>query len=554
MAQTFETPNMHMDLPVVQGEVGPLWAQELNTAIGEVIDAHDHTSGNGVQVPTAGILINEDLPMNDLRVTEAGGVAFTDINQPSALSAPDQVYVSGGELYFQDGDGNNVQLTDGGGIVPNGTGAANGFYGEYATAGAHAYYYGAGGTFQFYTDATAIASATRAGIVAAGVSSVVAGINDFYLGTGGGERGSTLDPVTGGWRLRSTDTYLSLASDPTAAGSYGDVVTIQPLSGGRDGYAFGVNDSYDSFSFTVAEKVTVAAVAGTAMLRVDATGVAYPRNGVGASLFFEDKENAKVIGGIYGYYKTQADANTGAGAVRLGAAYNGSVNGTDYLEIANFSGGVAVGIMGAAVAGQGTTVYSNLVPNTTGRLLGTGALPWGTVTAEIGTFASNLVAGNTLEVFNTSNFTGTMTTRNIVPSSTTRDLGSSAAYWGNFYTANTKYRSGANTQTQDYSGIVHHAVSVSSDGSKVYEFSANNTCTVTKTGGAGTGTYDLDFSQPLPATQCLFFGSIADNGGYSIPAGVQVSQASTTKLQVSTFNGGSSADLRFNVMILSTGF
>ena len=113
------TPNMTLILPVPgpAGTVGPTWASDLNTAL-ELVDAHDHTSGNGVQVPSAGININGDLPMNENNLTEARTVRFED--QAASLTAGADIriiYSKNGELVYRDGSGNEVQITNGGSVA-----------------------------------------------------------------------------------------------------------------------------------------------------------------------------------------------------------------------------------------------------------------------------------------------------------------------------------------------------------------------------------------------------------------------------------------------------
>jgi hypothetical protein len=48
---------MTISLPTVGVTAGPTYASLVNAAF-ETVDAHDHTTGKGVQVPTAGININ----------------------------------------------------------------------------------------------------------------------------------------------------------------------------------------------------------------------------------------------------------------------------------------------------------------------------------------------------------------------------------------------------------------------------------------------------------------------------------------------------------------
>ena len=553
MANTFETPNMHMDLPVVQGEVGPLWAQELNTAIGTVIDAHDHTSGNGIQVPVAGLNIDDDLSLGEHNATEVLGVQFKSRDVPSTGTFEAGLFVNSPDLYYQDGAGNNVQLTSGGAIVPSGTGEFNGFYGDYAHAGpsanAGAFYYDAGQSYEFYQDTGRVA---RASGVFAQLQSIQATQNDFYLATAGGTAGGITASPTGGWLLRSTDGTFTLAGAAAASSSYGTAVQITGLTGSAGDYAFSLNDSTSDFMLSASRAAASAAVFGGLALRVNGNGIAYPRDGLGLGVNFYDADLSKSIGSLHGFYKTQGSSTTGAGGVRLVAAYNGAEATTAGIELVNFSGGTAVGLLGSAVAGQGVTVYGDLVPSASGGLLGTASLPW-LIRGTGGTFSGSVTANGFL-----ATGTSAMQTINAATSST-YGLGNAAATWLNVWGDTTRSithilrdaNPSTKTQSQKYDGIVHHAISVSSGGSKVYEYTANNTCTPTKT---ATGSYDLDFSTALPATQCLFFVSIAENGGYVTFWTAKISQASTTKLQVQTADGSTLTDARFNVLVLSTGF
>lgn len=106
------TPNMNLTLPTVGVTAGPTYAQQNNAAL-EAIDEHDHTSGNGVQVPSAGININADLDFNGYSPTGLESAVFDDVVGTPAVRS---VYVDDGELYFKDASGNAVQLTANGSI------------------------------------------------------------------------------------------------------------------------------------------------------------------------------------------------------------------------------------------------------------------------------------------------------------------------------------------------------------------------------------------------------------------------------------------------------
>ena len=101
------TPNMDLALPVVNTTLGPAYAQ-LNNEAFEAIDTHDHTIGNGVLIPAAGIGIDADLQFNGFSATELEAATFGDV---AGTPADRSVYVDGGDLYFKDGDGTAIPLT-----------------------------------------------------------------------------------------------------------------------------------------------------------------------------------------------------------------------------------------------------------------------------------------------------------------------------------------------------------------------------------------------------------------------------------------------------------
>lgn len=111
------TPFMNLDLPVVSVTLGPEWATELNTAL-ETIDEHDHTSGKGTAIPTAGIDIDADLDLNSFRLIGAMSLQLEAQGSPlSGGTNVNSLNVSAGNLYFTNGSGTAVQLTDGNSIV-----------------------------------------------------------------------------------------------------------------------------------------------------------------------------------------------------------------------------------------------------------------------------------------------------------------------------------------------------------------------------------------------------------------------------------------------------
>lgn len=114
------TPNMELDLPEVSVTIGPDWATALNAAL-SLIDSHDHTTDKGTLIPVAGIDIQDDVPFNDNLVGLTKGVSFT--SQSTALPASGDTlntfFVLDGDLYFNDGSGNQIPITSLGSVVGN---------------------------------------------------------------------------------------------------------------------------------------------------------------------------------------------------------------------------------------------------------------------------------------------------------------------------------------------------------------------------------------------------------------------------------------------------
>lgn len=108
------SPNMNLRIPAVGNEAGPDYAIDINFDLLSVIDSHDHTAGKGVQITPAGLNINTALAFNDNFATSVAGVTFQ-----AQLSTPGlgTIYESGVDLYYVDGIGNNIRITQSGGVA-----------------------------------------------------------------------------------------------------------------------------------------------------------------------------------------------------------------------------------------------------------------------------------------------------------------------------------------------------------------------------------------------------------------------------------------------------
>lgn len=114
MALVNISPNMGLPVPVVGSDPGPDWSNNLNASL-SILDAHNHSSGSGVQITPNGLNINANLPLNGNSLASVGTVQFTA--QLADPSVNDSSYVKGVDLYYKDGNGNVIQITSGGGVV-----------------------------------------------------------------------------------------------------------------------------------------------------------------------------------------------------------------------------------------------------------------------------------------------------------------------------------------------------------------------------------------------------------------------------------------------------
>lgn len=110
------TPNMNLTNPLVGTETGPQYATDIYNSL-NLVDTHNHTPGHGVQIPAAGINLQSDLTFNTHAATNLMMTQFTSQSAPLDSSVVGALYEVGNELYFNDGAGNQVQLTSGGSIV-----------------------------------------------------------------------------------------------------------------------------------------------------------------------------------------------------------------------------------------------------------------------------------------------------------------------------------------------------------------------------------------------------------------------------------------------------
>ena len=126
---------MNLVVPVVGLEVGPDWANDLNASL-IILDGHTHLPGSGVQITPSAININADLTFNSANNAVAlRSVRFKPQGAPLALVADvGCIYEAGLDLYYNDGAGNQIRITQSGSVagssgtitgLPSGTASAS---------------------------------------------------------------------------------------------------------------------------------------------------------------------------------------------------------------------------------------------------------------------------------------------------------------------------------------------------------------------------------------------------------------------------------------------
>lgn len=112
---------MSLPVPVVGVDPAPDFANNINSSL-TILDQHNHAPGSGVQINPAGLNINANLSMQANNLTSIGALTFT----PSSLPANGSLYESLVDLYYVDGNGNNIRITSGGTVNATSSGISSG--------------------------------------------------------------------------------------------------------------------------------------------------------------------------------------------------------------------------------------------------------------------------------------------------------------------------------------------------------------------------------------------------------------------------------------------
>lgn len=107
------SPNMQLIVPVVGIEPGPDYATDINSSL-TLVDGHDHTPGRGVLITASALNINSNLTFNSNFAT---GIAGLTLVAQATMPPNNTIYKSSNDLFYVDGLGNNIRITQGGGVA-----------------------------------------------------------------------------------------------------------------------------------------------------------------------------------------------------------------------------------------------------------------------------------------------------------------------------------------------------------------------------------------------------------------------------------------------------
>lgn len=108
---------MNLELPTPTVTPGPEWASAQNTAF-ELVDSHDHSVGKGVKITPSGLNLDADLDLQSNKVYALKSTQYD--NQVLTLTGASNarsVYSYQNNLYWTNGSGVAVQITDGSSVV-----------------------------------------------------------------------------------------------------------------------------------------------------------------------------------------------------------------------------------------------------------------------------------------------------------------------------------------------------------------------------------------------------------------------------------------------------
>lgn len=108
---------MNLPIPVPSQTTGPQYALDEQSCF-QQIDSHNHTPGQGSQIPLNALNVNQNLSMSGYSIT---ALKSLKLNNQVISPGDSSLYMLGNNLYFSDGTGAfNVQITSGNAVAVSG--------------------------------------------------------------------------------------------------------------------------------------------------------------------------------------------------------------------------------------------------------------------------------------------------------------------------------------------------------------------------------------------------------------------------------------------------
>jgi hypothetical protein len=213
---------MGLNLPTPSITPGPTWASELNTAL-TAVDAHNHTSGQGIQVPSAGININSDLSFQGYNGVDFNSTRFDSLGSPlSAGTDIGCVYVVNGDLYYNNSIGQQIQITAAGALNATSIG---GIGGDYGTSTASVFYQSVNQTFYFWQNTNQSANLDIGPVTIRGTGASAFGVKLIPSGAMAGNYSLTFPAA-----LPASTSLITVGSSGTMGYGTPDGTTTQIVS------------------------------------------------------------------------------------------------------------------------------------------------------------------------------------------------------------------------------------------------------------------------------------------------------------------------------------
>lgn len=206
MSNTNPSTNMALPVPAVGVDPGPQWASDLNSCL-TIIDGHNHAPGSGVQITPAGLNVNIDLPLNNNNLITARSLRMQSQLTPLALASDlGCLYESGVDLYYNDGNGTQIRLTQSGGIAGSPGSISN------LTSPASATYVSGSATFVWQSDVNTPANMDAASYILRNLSANSKGLTLNPPAAMGSNYSITLPTLPGATSFLSIDSSGNMAA------------------------------------------------------------------------------------------------------------------------------------------------------------------------------------------------------------------------------------------------------------------------------------------------------------------------------------------------------